>query len=113
MHSLSMAQSILQAVLMEAGNHEGKRVKAISVKTGDGELVESESLRFCLEAMAKGTIAEGARIEVELVGATARCPECTCAFPVEGHEPACTCRSEETPEMPAGEEPLLVTLELD
>jgi len=39
----------------------------ISVKIGDETLMESDSLQFCLEAIAKGTIAEGARIEIDLV----------------------------------------------
>ena len=69
MHSLSMSQSILQAALIEAEKYEGKRISAISVKIGDETFTESESLQFCLEAMAKGTIAEGARIEIELVDA--------------------------------------------
>jgi len=54
---------------MEAEKYDGKRIKAIGVKIGDETFVESDSLRFCLEAMAKGTIAEGARSEIKLVGA--------------------------------------------
>lgn len=34
MHSLSMAESILQAALEEAENYKGKRNKAISAKIG-------------------------------------------------------------------------------
>jgi len=70
MHSLSMAQDILQAALQEAEKHEAKRIKAISVKVGNEDFVESDSLQFCLEATAEGTIAEGARIEIELADAS-------------------------------------------
>ena len=70
MHSLSMAQDILQAALREAEKYDGKHIKAISVKMADETFMESDSLQFCLEALTKGTIAEGARIEIELVGAT-------------------------------------------
>lgn len=34
MHSLSVAESILQAALKEAENYEGKCIKAISAKIG-------------------------------------------------------------------------------
>jgi len=68
MHSVAMAESILQAVLTEAGNCDGKHIKAISVKIADEYFAESDSLQFCLEAMAKGTIAEGAHVEIELAG---------------------------------------------
>jgi len=66
MHSLGIAQSILEAALKEAERCEGKRIEAISVKIGDNAFMESDSLQFCLYAIAKGTIAEGARMEVEL-----------------------------------------------
>jgi len=69
MHSLSMAENILQAVLKEAEKHESKCIKAVSVRIGDEDFVESDSIQFCLEAMVKGTIAEGARIEIELADA--------------------------------------------
>jgi len=72
MHSLAMAQDILEAALIEAAKHSAKHIKAISVKIGDGHFTESDSLQFCLEASAEGTIAEGARIEIQLAGATAR-----------------------------------------
>ncbi len=69
MHSLSMAQDILQAALKEAEKHEAKHIKTISVKVAGEDFVESDSLQFCLEATSEGTIAEGARIEIELVDA--------------------------------------------
>ena len=69
MHELSIAQSILQAALTEAEKHNGKRIKAIGVKVGDDAFMEADSLQFCLEAETKGTIAEGARIEIKPVGA--------------------------------------------
>jgi len=70
MHSLSMAQDILRASLDEAQKHKGKRIKAISVKIADEDFGEFESLRFCLEGLSKGTIAEGALIKIELMSVT-------------------------------------------
>ena len=68
MHSLSLAQDILRAALAEAEKHDAKRIKTIGVTIGDETFSESDSLQFCLETVAKGTIAEGARIQVELAG---------------------------------------------
>ena len=99
MHSLAMAQDILEAALIEAEKHNAKHVKAISVKIGDGHFTESDSLQFCLEATAKGTIAEGARIEIELVGTTARCRECTLIFLVEDDLPICPHCGDRSPEI--------------
>ena len=71
MHSLSMAQDILHASLGMAQKHEGKRIKTINVKIADADFGEFESLRFCLEGLSKGTIAEGALINIELASVPA------------------------------------------
>ena len=66
MHSLALAKDILEAVLTEAEKNNSQHIRAIKVRVEDGYLTESDSLQFCLEAAAQGTIAEGARMEVEL-----------------------------------------------
>ena len=113
MHSLAMAQDILEAALIEAEKHNARLIKAISVKIGDGHFAESDSLQFCLEATAKGTIAEGARIELELTGITAKCRECALVFPVEDHSPICPHCGDGNPEILGSEEPPQVTLKLE
>ena len=113
MHSLAIAQDILAAVLSEAAKHNAKHVKAISVKIGDRQFTESDSLQFCLEATAKGTIAEGAQVEIELVGRTARCRECALVFLVEDRLPICPRCGDRNPEVLTSSEPLQITLKLD
>lgn len=113
MHSLAMAQDILRAAVSEAEKHNAKHVKAISVKIGDGHFAESDSLLFCLEATAKGTIAEGAQIEIDLVDTTAKCQQCALVFPVENHSPICPRCGNSNPEVLASGEPLQIKLKLD
>ncbi len=113
MHSLAMAQDILEAALIEGAKHNAKKVKAISVKIGDGHFAESDSLQFCLEATAKGTIAEGAQIEIGLVGTTVRCRECTLVFLVEDDFPICPRCGGRSPEILTNESSPQITLRLD
>ncbi len=113
MHSLMIAQDILEAALVEAKKHSAKHINAISVKIGDGHFTESDSLQFCLEAMAKGTIAEGARIEIKVAGTTAKCRECALVFPVEDDLPICPHCGDRNPEIHHVHESPQVTLELD
>jgi len=108
-----MAQDILEVALSEAGKHDAKYIKAISVKIEDGHFTESDSLQFCLEAAAKGTIAEEARIEVDLVERTAECSECAFVFPVDHHLPICPRCGNRNPEMLTVEEPIKIELELE
>lgn len=113
MHSLMMAQDILEAALVEAKKHNAKHINAVSVKIGDGHFTESDSLQFCLEATTKGTIAEGARIEIKVVGTTAKCGECALIFPIEEHLPICPRCGGRNLEIHHIHELPQVTLELD
>ena len=83
MHSLALAKDILEAALSEAIKHDGKRIKTITVEIGEEHFAESESLCLCLEAMSKGTIAEGSRIEVKLAAPTLAHEECAIALELE------------------------------
>ena len=65
MHSLAMAESILNIVLSEAEKHQGKRIESIRINLDTHDFTEADSLRFCFEAMAVGTIAEGAKLKVD------------------------------------------------
>ena len=113
MHSLAMAQDILEAALSEAAKHDGQRINAINVKIGSEDLDESDSIQFCLEAAAKGTIAEGAHIKVEVIDVTAKCPECGLLFTAEDHAPICPRCGNRSPEMLDETEFPQVMLELD
>ena len=113
MHSLAMAQDILEAALIEAKRRDAKHVRAISVRIGDEHFTDSDSPQFCLEAAAKGTIAEEARIEVDLVERTAECLECAFVFPVDHHLPICPRCGNRNPEMLTVEEPIKIELELE
>jgi hydrogenase nickel incorporation protein HypA/HybF len=108
-----MAQDILKAALSEAEKHKARHIKAIGIKIGSEHFAESDSLQFCLEAAAKGTAAEGAQIEIEVVETTARCRECALVFPVEDHLPICPRCGDRNPEILGGDESPQVVLELE
>ena len=49
MHSLAMAQNILQSALAEAANYKRKCIEAICVKVADRDFREAASLGFSLD----------------------------------------------------------------
>lgn len=105
MHELSLAQGILQAVLEEAQKAGGKRIKKIHAKVRESiHHMEDYSLETCLEAIAKGTIAEGAEIGIELIPPTLRCKECDFTFLAQENTLVCPrCRSGKLEELDAEE----------
>jgi len=107
-----MAQDILKEALSEAAKHEAKKIQKIGVKIGGEHFAESDSLQFCMEAVAKGTIAEGAKIEVEVTITDTKCPKCGFVFPVETHLPVCPgCGNRDLAE-PIHDHSTQITLEL-
>jgi hydrogenase nickel incorporation protein HypA/HybF len=83
MHEMSIAQSVLDIILQESRNHKLDRVLSVALKVGELSAVESESLQFCFELVSKGTLVEGARLDIERVQVTCRCRDCGLDFTVE------------------------------
>ena len=65
MHEMGIADSVIQAVQVEAGRHLGTRVLRVGIRIGELAGVDRESLTFCFEALTKGTALEAAELAVE------------------------------------------------
>ena len=70
MHELSVSSAVLDTVLKHAA---GRRVTVVSLRIGHLRQVVPDSLAFYFEHVARGTLAEGARLEQELIAARLRC----------------------------------------
>ena len=113
MHEMSIAQSVLDIILQESQNHKVNRVLSVAVKVGELSAVETESLRFCFDFLTKGTLAEGARLEIERIQVTCRCRECGSSFTVQELIFACpACRSPQV-EMLSGRELSVASFEAE
>jgi hydrogenase nickel incorporation protein HypA/HybF len=55
MHELGIAESILDAVRKELAGHRGARPLRIGLRIGEFAAVDADSLRFCFEAVNRGT----------------------------------------------------------
>jgi Zn finger protein HypA/HybF involved in hydrogenase expression len=65
MHELAAAQDVVRAVLVVAEEQGAQRVNAIALKVGS--LYSADNLQDLIAIAAKGTIAEGATVDVEAV----------------------------------------------
>ena len=83
MHEMSLAEGIVQ-LIEEAAVREGfSRVKLVAIEIGQLSMVEPEALAFCFDAVARGSIAEGARLEIENVPGRGVCLQCGTAAEIE------------------------------
>ena len=76
MHELAITESILKIALESAEQHGAKRVRAIRLAIGPFSGVVPECVQTHLDVLAKGTAAEGAKIEARQLPLRVRCRDC-------------------------------------
>jgi hydrogenase nickel incorporation protein HypA/HybF len=73
MHELSLSSAILETSLRHA---EGRPVRSVQMRIGALRQVVPASLDFYFGIVTRGTLADGADLEVEYRPALLRCEEC-------------------------------------
>ncbi len=73
---MSFAEAIIRSVLRFAEEKHAKTITSVRVRIGELLLINPEQLQFCFEVVSKGTIAEGAELEIKVERANIRCLLC-------------------------------------
>lgn len=76
MHELTLSRSILEIVMERASQIRHAKIKKIQLEIGQLAAVDASALRFGFEALAKGTVAEHAMLEIITVEGQATCDTC-------------------------------------
>jgi len=76
MHEMSVAQGLLSILEDRAKAHSLARVTRIRLKIGRMRGLDSRQIRLAFEALAEGSLAEGAELDIEEIPAKARCRAC-------------------------------------
>jgi len=113
MHEFAIAQSILERALAEAEKNEAKRICVLGVKLGKDSHITPDSLEFCLKAVAKGTIAEEAKIEIEPLALMLKCRQCGLTFSPQEEAHSCSNCGSANLELISGDEVFLESLVID
>lgn len=64
MHEMSLCESVIRILHREAERHQFSSVRTVWIELGARSCVAPEAMDFCFKVVAKGTLAEGARIEM-------------------------------------------------
>jgi len=83
MHEVSLIENVIALVEQERRKQVFARVNMIRLTVGVLGHAEPDALRFCFDAVAAGTIAEGARLEIETVPGEGWCADCGRTVPIE------------------------------
>jgi hydrogenase nickel incorporation protein HypA/HybF len=112
MHEVAIMQSAVETALEQARLVGASRISVIRLRVGVLAGVVADALEFACSEVTRGTPAEGARLEIETVAASAWCPECQREFPCNDYFAECpSCRTE-CPELRRGRELQLSSLEI-
>ena len=114
MHELSLVESILQIIDEYAAKEGFSRVNALSLSCGKLSCVVPQALSFAFEVQSKGTRAEGAALELEVLPAAIHCLACGTDVEIERFEAQCPlCRGYEVLLVRGTEELKLIELDVE
>ncbi|MCX8021438.1 MAG: hydrogenase maturation nickel metallochaperone HypA [Syntrophorhabdaceae bacterium] len=88
MHELTITENMVGLVTEEA---KGRKVSTINLVIGELSGVVEESLIFCFHVISKGTLLEGASLNIKKIEGRMRCRLCSFEFGIDGDGlcPAC------------------------
>ena len=113
MHELSITQSMFDLVLEQAEKAEAKKVVNINLVIGEMTGVVGDSVRFYLDFLSKGTVAENAALHVSMVPAKAKCRHCGHEFDLPEYEWTCPKCKADGLEVTGGTELFLESIEVE
>ncbi len=77
MHEVSLIESVVALVEDERRKQDFSRVRSIRLRLGALGHAEPEALRFCFDAVTRGTVADGARLDIDIVPGEGWCSGCS------------------------------------
>lgn len=76
MHEMALCESIVEIIAGEAAKQGFTRVEKVRLEIGALSHVEPDAMSFCFEAVARGTLADGAELEILRPTGEAWCLDC-------------------------------------
>ena len=112
MHELSLSQNVIGIIEEQAVLQDFDCVLKVRIEIGALSCVEPEALIFCFEAVTRGTLAEGARLEILKVPGQALCSDCEAVVPMSRRGEPCPRCDGYRLELRAGDEIRIKDLEV-
>jgi len=89
MHEMSLTQGVLNILEDYAKTNDFKCVKTVWLEIGQLSHVEPEAMAFCFDAVMKGTIADGAKLEIVELPGQAICIDCDAEIEINSRVAEC------------------------
>lgn len=102
MHEMSLADSVLQIIEESARTQHFRKVRTVVLEIGQLSAVEPDAMRFCFDAVMRGTLAEGAELQIIATPGAGRCLACGAAVAMREQYGLCPCCGSPRLEITAG-----------
>jgi len=76
MHEMSLAEGVLRILEDQAKAQDFTTVKTVWLEIGELSHVDPHAIAFCFDAVTKGTLADGAKLEIVRKPGRAWCHDC-------------------------------------
>ena len=105
---MAITQGVVDAVCEHAA---GRRVHSVRVEVGALCAVVPDSMQFCFDLATEGTVADGARLDLDVRPGSARCRTCGREFVLSDLILLCPCGSADV-EVLAGRDLRILSMEV-
>jgi hydrogenase nickel incorporation protein HypA/HybF len=113
MHEMALTESLIE-LIEEEGHKQGfARVSVVRLEIGVLGHVDPEAIRFCFDAVARGAIVEGARLEIINVPGEGWCFDCGKRVPMMERFGSCPECGRYQVQVTAGDDMRVKELEVD
>jgi hydrogenase nickel incorporation protein HypA/HybF len=82
MHEISIAGAIVDSVLDAAKKNNAKKVNEVFLEIGELTALNPLQLKFIFETITTGTVAEGARYDIQVIKPMIECKKCSYKGPI-------------------------------
>lgn len=110
---MSLCEGVLRILEEQSRAQRFTRVKTVWLEIGDLSSVEKEAMRFSFDLVVKGTLADGARLEIIEVPGQAWCMQCMKPVIIKNRFDVCSDCGSYQLQVTGGEEMRIKELEVD
>jgi len=113
MHELTMINQIFGLIEEVAKEHDIEKVTRVKLQVGELRQFIPSMLHFAFEAVSKGTVAQGAQLDIDYIPIKVRCKNCDNTFDVKEQTYICPICDGCDLDIVTGKEVILETVEGD
>lgn len=91
MHEMSLAENVLQIIQESARSQNFQCVRRVVLEIGKLSAVEPDAMRFCFDSVMRGTLAEGAELQIIETPGAGLCLACGESVAMQEQYGLCPC----------------------